>query len=79
MAKKDVLYRQCRFKNTVDGRVTVGWIEANAAKVGNTMQLKLEEELEDNWQVLEVGASMLGEELQERQRDYLNTRKASDV
>ena len=66
-------YKQCILRK---GNIqTTSWIPEKYAKVNKVLKLKAV----DGWKVIEVGVEMDEKEVNERSRDYLKQRKASDV
>lgn len=57
------------------------WLnEKEGLKVGAIVEIKSETEGdEQGWEVVSMGTRLPAETVQERSRDYKNTRKASDV
>jgi hypothetical protein len=68
------MYNQCALSQGSTN--TVGWIPARAARKGVRVELKGCDGL---WTVESVGTSLSADVVQERQNDFRNTRKASDV
>ena len=78
------LFKQCELSRPSDGgtAVTVGWIPAKFAVVGRIVRLKDPEfgTWSEGWRVTSAGSATLAGQVLERQsRDYLRTRKASDI
>jgi len=72
------MYVQCHLRK--DNIRQVSWLPVQFAEVGKILSLKEEEGWEDNWIISSVGDIQLSDAvLLERGRDYLNTRKASDI
>ena len=57
------------------------WLEEKEGlKVGAIAELKSEEaDQQKGWEVVMIGTRLPAEVVQERSRDYKNTRKASDI
>ena len=72
MAKNNTM-TQCKLgrKDIID----IAWIPNKFAKVGKYLRIK---EV-NGWKVLEVWNSRSANEVRDRERDYLKTRKASDI
>lgn len=80
--KKDIMYVQCSLsKPTKDGeKKQVSWIPEHFAVEGKYLELKEGAEWENGWRVTSVGDVKQSQStLNERGRDYLTTRKASDI
>lgn len=77
---KEVWYRQCSYeKENNDGSKTVGiaWLPEKFATVGRPIYFKNPEKI---YQVTSVGDKRMEEKvLIERERDWKNQRKASDI
>lgn len=73
-----MFFKQCLLKN--GPRRMVSWLPALFAKVGRVLKLRLPEgPWDDGWIVDEVYSGMEEAALLDRSRDYLRTRKASDI
>ena len=68
-------YRQCVLQSGTTQ--TVGWIEERGARVG--LHVTLEDYPGQLWKVMEVNGRLAKDFVFERERDYLNQRKTSDV
>jgi hypothetical protein len=70
---------QCIFKK---GNVQqTAWVDKKQGlKIGAKVELKSEKEGDENgWEVIEMGKEMDSNYVHERSRDYMRTRKASDI
>lgn len=78
---KELFYRQCFLrKNVESGSLTqVSWIPEPFCKVGKVLMLKEGEIWEDGWMVISAGKPEIGKLIESRSRDYLKTRKNSDI
>lgn len=78
MGKNDEWVTQCELRQLVQGgyRPYVAYIPKALARVGSTITLK---DIEGQWVIHAVYASMLASEAQERSRDHAHQREASDV
>ena len=75
-------YTQCKMiKSARPGGVFVhtAWIPSKFAKRGKYVELKLEGEWVNGWQVEEVGRTMDAKYVEESERDYARQRDASDI
>lgn len=77
-------YRQCNLRRQVGPdrfEDIMSWIPDEIAKVGNIVRLRnsAEEEWSENWLVVAAHERRPLSYLKERERDYVNQRKASDV
>ncbi len=72
MSKKTI-FKQCKLQrgNTFE----TAFIPDKFAKVGAYLKLKKV----DGWKVIEVFSPRTGQEVNERSRDHLKTRNASDI
>lgn len=75
-----LLYRQCWLCKD-DNTWMVSWLPKRFAKVGHTLKLKGSDGVwVDGWVVFTVGTiDLTDSQVQMRSRDYLKTRKASDI
>lgn len=72
-------HRQCELKH-VSGRTQVSFIPKEFADVGHPVRLKENGVWEDGWKVTEAwGFEVAQEVLQERSRDHMTHRRATDV
>ena len=62
-----------------NSRYQVAWIREKAAYIGNVIELVDDKERDPGWRVISAGTRLPEAYLRERSRDYLNTRKASDI
>ena len=60
-------------------RYQVAWIRENAAYIGNVIELVDDDRRDPGWRVISAGNRLRADYLRERSRDYLRTRKASDI
>lgn len=60
-------------------RYQVAWIREKAAVVGNIVALVEDDRRDCGWQVISAGNRLPEAYLRERSRDYLRTRRASDI
>ena len=70
-------YVQCRLRR--GGAQQTAWIPEKYAAVGRTVRLTEGGWSQDGWQVTAAGTRLPEGYLRERGRDYLNTRRASDI
>jgi len=70
---------QCKFKK--GSVIQTAWVEKKPGlRVGAVVELKSEIEGDkQGWEVTEMGAEKDKQYVQERSRDYTQTRKASDI
>jgi hypothetical protein len=70
---------QCKLQKGIEFQTA--WIEKKpGVKVGAIIELKSEKEGQQfGWEIKEMYSEMEQSRLNERSRDYLNTRKASDI
>lgn len=65
---------------TKNGQVDVSWIPTKFANKGKTIKLKQNGDIwDDGWLVEETYTKQSAQYLIEHERDYKNTRKASDI
>ena len=69
-------YVQCRLARG-SARQTA-WIPEKFARVGRLVRLTEAGVSENGWQVAGIGTRLAEDDVRERSRDYLQTRKASD-
>jgi hypothetical protein len=62
-----------------NSRYQVAWIREKKAFVGNIVELIDDDRHDPGWRVISAGNRLSEEYLRERSRDYLRTRKASDI
>jgi len=62
-----------------EGRFQVAWIPEGKALVGNIIELIGTDYRERGWRVVSAGNKLPAVHVRERSRDYVNTRKASDI
>ncbi len=77
MPGRNTFYVQCVFAK--DACRTTAWVPETFAAVGRTVRFKDEGAWGENWQVLSAGIRLPEAYLRERSRDYIQTRKASDI
>ena len=70
-------YVQCRL--TRGSARQTAWIPEKFARVGRVVRLTEAGVTEDGWQVAGVGTRLTEDYVRERSRDYLSTRRASDI
>ena len=70
-------YVQCRL--TRGSARQTAWLPEKFAAVGRTIRLTEGHWSEDGWQVAGIGTRLAEDYVRERSRDYLQTRKASDI
>ena len=62
-----------------NSRYQVAWIREKVAYIGNVIELVEGDSRDPGWRVISAGNRLREDYLRERSRDYLRTRKASDV
>ena len=62
-----------------NSRYQVAWIREKVASVGNVIELVENDNRDPGWRVISAGNRMREDYLRERSRDYLRTRRASDI
>ena len=72
MAKRQAMM-QCKLE--LNGLIDVAWIPSKFAKKGEYLEIKGA----NGWKVLEVWGTADTDEVRERERDHLKTRRASDI
>ena len=75
-------YIQCRLKKIIDKdtyRLDDAWIPEKCAVLNKTIKIKKDGVWEDGWEVIEVGFKMNAKYVEDKERDYLKQRKASDI
>ena len=60
-------------------RTQVAWIPERKARLGNVVELIGDDWRENGWIVSGVGIRLPEDIVRDRSRDYLNTRRASDI
>lgn len=60
-------------------RFQVAWIREKAAVIGNIVELIDDARRSPGWRVISAGNRLPEAYLRERSRDYLRTRRASDI
>jgi hypothetical protein len=78
---KDLYYRQC-FLRRRDGETVVeqvSYIPEPYCVPGKTLKLKKGDAWEDGWVVVSAGDREPAVQVERRARDYLKTRKATDL
>jgi len=77
------MYRQCRLeKRRADGALLIrtSWLPEPYCAMGAILKLKNEDGTwDDGWSVVSVSEPKNGKFVEMRSRDYLKTRKASDI
>lgn len=81
-----MFFKQCLLNKGTARKVS--WIPAIFAKIGRVLKLRITIQSgclvdhgpwDDGWTVLEVWGGAEEKEVEDRSRDYLRTRKASDI
>ena len=62
-----------------NSRYQVAWIREKVAYIGNVIELVEGDSRDPGWRVISAGNRLRADYLRERSRDYLRTRRASDV
>jgi len=78
MNKKNDTMKQCHLMNLF-GENYHCWLPTKFAIVGKILELKRNEEWSSHWIVREVWTELPTVVVRARERDYLETRKASDI
>ena len=60
-------------------RYQVAWIREKVAYIGNVIELVEDDRRDPGWRVISAGNRLPEAYVRDRSRDYLRTRKASDV
>jgi hypothetical protein len=79
---KELFYRQCRLQKKSGTAVCeqVSYIPEPYCVVGKTLKLRNEEgDWDDGWVVVSVGDRQPAAQVEANGRDYLKTRKGSDI
>jgi hypothetical protein len=74
---KKLYYYQCELRKEINNgyKTDVAWLPEKYAIIGK--YLKINEE--DGWKVIWIGAKQPANVVEEKERDYLRQRKASDI
>ena len=79
---KNNFYVQCRLrKDTSENsyRLDEVWIPEKFAVMNKFIKVKVDGKMEDGWEVIFVGIRKEAKLVEDKERDYLKQRKASDV
>ena len=83
MAKKKLMYKQCRMERPLPNGHTslhTAWIPAKFAKLNKILKIEMTEgNWENGWIVKEIGETKTEDYVLAHERDYQDQRKASDV
>jgi hypothetical protein len=75
-------YVQCRLKKFIEpGRTAyrVGWIPEKFASKGRVLKLKIHEQWDNGWEVIDTWERVTKEDANERSQYYKTQRLASDI
>lgn len=82
MSKKTQTYTQCIMHlwiSETSKMIYTAWIPSQLAKVGRSLEIKIEGEWTTGWVVAEKGAVKDAAYVEEHERDYTRQREASDI
>lgn len=75
-------WKQCGLKKKINNTTfeeQVSYIPEPYCKIGKILKLKEDNKWEDGWKVIWCGERKSDEEVSRNSRDYLRTRKVSDI
>lgn len=72
---------QCRLERGLDHRreVQIAWIESKFARIDRVVDIKEDGEMSKGWTVMRIGSTQDAKVIQERSRDHLRHRVATDI
>ena len=78
---KELFYRQCILEKQlpVGYAQQVSWIPEPFCVTGKILKLKVDDTWDDGWKVTSVSDKVSAKMVERHERDYLKTRKNSDI